>query len=79
MQIRIPLDNRSSNDIYHNIANALGSEIFNHKMIPVPAKIIVNKYSREHLNCLVPSMHCSAMIFEMIQSCTVYYQNIGRK
>ena len=54
-------------------------QLFQHKAIPVPAKIIINSYSRNHLSCLVPSMHCSAMIFEMIQSCTSYYQNIGRK
>lgn len=53
-------------------------KLFQHKDVPVPAKIIVNKYSREHLNCLVPSMHCSAMVFEMIQSATVYFQNIKR-
>jgi len=52
--------------------------LFNHKAIPVPAKIICNKYSRDHLSCLVPSMHVSAMIFEMIQSCTAYFQNIKR-
>ncbi len=54
-------------------------QLFAHKAIPVPAKIIVNKYSRDHLNCLVPSMHCSAMVFEMIQSSTTYFQNLRRK
>jgi len=52
--------------------------LFQHKSIPVPAKIIINKYSKDHLNCLVPSMHVSAMIFEMIQSCTQYFANIKR-
>jgi replication factor C small subunit len=53
-------------------------QLFGHKAIPVPAKIIVNKYSRDHLNCLVPSMHCSAMVFEMIQSATQYFANLKR-
>jgi replication factor C small subunit len=53
-------------------------QLFANKAIPVPAKIIVNKYSRDHLNCLVPSMHCSAMVFEMIQSATTYFQNLKR-
>lgn len=50
--------------------------LFNNKAIPIPAKIIVNKYSREHLNCLVPSMHVSAMIFEIIQTISQYFQSI---
>ena len=59
---------------YGNIYETL----FSNKAIPVPAKIIVNKYSRDHLNCLVPSMHCSAMVFEMIQATSQYFQNIKR-
>jgi len=54
-------------------------QLFGHKAIPVPAKIIVNKYSRDHLNCLVPSMHCSAMVFEMIQSATQYFTNLKKR
>ena len=54
-------------------------QLFKHKAIPVPAKIIVNKYSRDHLNCLVPSMHCSAMVFEMIQSATQYFANLKKR
>jgi DNA polymerase III delta prime subunit len=52
--------------------------LFSHKAIPVPAKIIINRYSRDHLNCLVPSMHVSAMIFEMIQSCNQYFASIKK-
>mgnify|MGYP007004907437 CR=1 FL=1 len=44
----------------------------------IDIKIIVNKYSRDHLNCLVPSMHVSAMVFEMIQASTVYFQGLNR-
>jgi replication factor C small subunit len=53
-------------------------QLFKHKAVPVAAKIIVNKYSRDHLNCLVPSMHCSAMVFEMIQSASQYFANLKR-
>jgi replication factor C small subunit len=59
---------------YGNIYEAL----FKHKSIPVPAKIIINKASRDHLTCLVPSMHVSSMIFEMIQSATQYFANLKR-
>lgn len=52
--------------------------LFSHKSIPVPAKIICNRYSRDHLTCLVPSMHVSAMVFEMIQSCNQYFANIKK-
>jgi len=59
---------------YGNIYETL----FKDKAIPVPAKIIINKYSRDHLNCLVPSMHFSAMVFEMIQATSQYFTNIKR-
>jgi len=39
-------------------------ELFNNKNVPIPYKIVVNKYSNEHANCLLPSMHFIAMIFE---------------
>jgi len=54
-------------------------QLFKHKAVPVPAKIIVNKYSREHLNCLIPSMHCNAMLFEMIQSTSQYFTNLKKR
>lgn len=53
-------------------------QLFGNKAVAVPAKIIVNKYSRDHLNCLVPSMHVASMIFEMIQATTTYFQNLKR-
>jgi hypothetical protein len=40
--------------------------------IPAPAKIIVNKYSNSHQNCLLPHMHFMAMIFEIIKSLQAY-------
>ncbi len=54
-------------------------QLFKHKAVPVSAKIIVNKYSRDHLNCLVPSMHFSAMVFEMIKSSTQYFSNLKKR
>ena len=41
------------------------SSLFYNKNVPVPAKIIVNKYTNSHGNCLVPSMHFCAMVFEI--------------
>lgn len=52
--------------------------LFNSKQIPVPAKVIVNKYSREHQSCLVPSMHFAAMVMEIIQSVNQYYRSIEK-
>ena len=52
--------------------------LFYNNAIPAPAKIIINKYSSEHLNCLVPSMHVSAMIFEIIRSLDQYYKSIKK-
>jgi len=54
------------------------TNLFQSKQIPVPAKIIVNKYAREHQACLVPSMHFSAMTMEIIQTVNQYYRSIGK-
>ena len=39
---------------------------------PIPAKVVVNKYSNSHQNSLVPSMHFMAMVFEMIKTLQEY-------
>lgn len=44
------------------------SDLFKRKQIPVPVKIVVNKYANNHGDCLVPAMHFSAMIFESIKA-----------
>jgi len=44
------------------------TKLFYNDKIPVPVKIIVNKYANTHNNCLVDSMHFSSMIFESIKS-----------
>jgi len=43
------------------------TELFFMKKMPAPAKIIVNKYSNSHQNCLLPHMNFMAMIFEIIK------------
>jgi len=48
------------------------TELFFMKKIPAPAKIIVNKYSNSHQNCLVPHMHFMGMVFEIIKSLQAY-------
>lgn len=57
------------NDLeYRSLYNSL----FFMDKVPVQAKIIVNKYSIEHQNCLIPSMHFMAMIFEIIKGLQEY-------
>jgi len=41
------------------------TSLFYNNNIPVPAKVIINKYTNLHGSCLVPSMHFCAMIFEI--------------
>ncbi|RLD63311.1 MAG: hypothetical protein DRI84_09830 [Bacteroidetes bacterium] len=48
------------------------TELFFMKKIPSPAKIIVNKYSNTHQNCLVPHMHFMGMVFEIIKALQEY-------
>lgn len=43
------------------------TSLFQRKELPVPLKIIVNKYANSHNSCLVASMHFFAMIYEMIK------------
>lgn len=50
----------------------LYTELFFMKNFPAPAKIIVNKYSNTHQNCLVPNMHFMGMIFEIIKTLQDY-------
>lgn len=55
------------------------SELFFMQKIPAPAKIVVNKYSNSHQNCLVPSMHFMAMVFEIIKSLQEYRKAVSGK
>jgi len=57
----------------------LYSTLFFMDKFPIPAKIVVNKYSNSHSNCLVPSMHFMSMIFEMIKTLQDYKRAIVGK
>lgn len=46
---------------------SLYSNLFFKKGIPAPAKIVINKYSNSHGNCLVPSMHFMGCVYELIK------------
>jgi replication factor C small subunit len=56
--------------IYHTL--------FSMKEIPIPAKIVVNKFANSHNDCLIPSMHFMAMMFEIIKSLQEYQNGIKK-
>jgi DNA polymerase III delta prime subunit len=47
------------------------------KKIAAPIKIIVNKASQEHQNCLNPVMHFTAMLFKIIKTMGEYHEMKG--
>src|SRR4030042_2197975 len=49
-------------------------DLFSRPETPIPAKIIVNKFTNSHQDCLVPSMHVLAMVFEIIEVLQKYKQ-----
>ncbi len=51
-------------------------DLFKSPQIPVPGKIIVNKYSNSFQSCLVPQMHFTALVMDLIQSIGSYYDSI---
>lgn len=55
------------------------SELFFMQKIPAPAKIVVNKYSNSHQNCLVPHMHFMAMVFDIIKTLQDYRKAVSGK
>jgi len=75
------------NKIVGTIANLLNehdlefrsiyTSLFFNKDIPVPPKIVINKYSNSHKDCLVPSMHFMAMVLELIECMGKYKQATG--
>ena len=77
------------NGIMNNIVKLLGeldldfrsiySDLFFRETVPAPAKIIINKYSNTHADCLVPSMNFLGMIFEVIQVLQKYKSLTGKK
>jgi len=48
------------------------SNLFFNKDIPANCKIIINRYSNGHGDCLIPQMHFMAMIFEIIKTLIDY-------
>jgi len=55
------------------------SDLFFREKVPTVAKIIINKYSNSHNDCLIPHMHFLAMLFEVIQGLQKYKQLTGKK
>ena len=58
---------------------SLYTNLFYMKKFPAPAKIIVNKYSNEHNNCLIPNMHFIAMVFDIIKILQEYKKMVTKK
>lgn len=55
----------SSEDIDYT---GIYTELFYMDKVPAPAKIVINQYTNQHQNCLIPHMHFSGMIFDIIKS-----------
>jgi hypothetical protein len=55
------------------------TDLFFMDKIPTPAKIIINRYSNTHQNCLVPHMHFIAMVFEIIKTLQTYRKAVTGK
>jgi hypothetical protein len=55
------------------------SDLFFRAEVPTNAKIIINKYSNSHADCLLPHQHFLAMTFEMIQGLQKYKALTGKK
>lgn len=52
-------------------------DLFFKKEVPASCKIIINKYSNSHNDCLVPQMHFMAMVFEMMKTLNDYNKLVG--
>lgn len=48
------------------------TELFYMDKVPAPAKIVINKAANDHQNCLIPHMHFSAMVFDIIKTLRDY-------
>jgi replication factor C small subunit len=55
------------------------SDLFFNKDVPAHVKIVVNKYANSHKECLLPSLHFSSLIFEVIKVMQQYKQMVGKK
>lgn len=55
------------------------TELFFHKRIPAPAKIVINEFSNSHQSCLIPHQHFMAMIFKMTKALGDYKRAVIKK
>ena len=70
------IDILAAQDIeYRNIY----TELFFTDKIPAPAKIVINKYTNDHQNSLVPHMHFMAMVFDVVKSLQAYKKAVMNK
>jgi len=77
------------NAIINNIVQLVGdmdldyrtiyTDLFFRETVPTVAKIIINKYSNGHADCLLPNQHFLSMVFEIIQALQKYKQLTGKK
>ena len=77
------------NGVINNLVKMLGeldldfrtiyADLFFRDCIPSTAKILINKYSNSHADCLLPNMHFLSLLFEIIQALQKYKQLVGKK
>ena len=77
------------NNVINNLVKMLGemdldfrtiySDLFFRAEVPTNAKIIINKYSNSHADCLLPNMHFLSCTFDMIQGLQKYKALTGKK
>ena len=58
---------------------SLYTNLFYMKKFPAPAKIVVNKYSNDHKDCLIPQQHFIAMVFDIIKTLQEYKKMATKK
>lgn len=49
-------------------------DLFTKPEVPVPAKIVINKFTNTHQECLVPFMHFLSMVYEIVEVLQKYKQ-----
>lgn len=54
-------------------------DLFFKEKLPIPVKLIVNKFANSHNSCLVPQMHVMAMIYEIIKILQDYKKSLLKK
>lgn len=82
-------ENHKINAIVGNMIKLLGeqdidfrtvyADLFSRTGVPSLVKILINKYANAHNDCLIPSIHFSALLFESIQALQEYKNLVGKK